>query len=259
MQTVKISIIGAGNVAWHLSKNLFGNGFKILQVFSRNIETAQKITNKIGAQPINSMSKLSNQADIIIICVSDSAIPDIISQIPFEPKLIVHTAGSVPVSALKKFKNYGVFYPLQSFTKNVELDISNVPFCIEANNDSNKNQLISLAKKLSNSVYELNSEQRLQCHIAAVFANNFSNHMFHVAEQILAEKEIPFDIIKPLISETAKKVQSITPGLTQTGPAVRNDEQTIAAHLKLLSSASLEKIYSFVSQNIWNLKKGQKQ
>jgi len=254
MQKLKISIIGAGNVSTHLAKNLYNVGHSILQIYSRNLPNAQQLSNKVKATGIDTLALLNKDADLILLCVSDSAIEEIVSQLQFQPKLIAHTAGSVSINELKILENYGVFYPLQTFSKESELNIKTVPFCIEANTPKNRNILLDVAKSLSDTVYELNSEQRLQCHLAAVFANNFSNHMLAIAENLLAKSEIPFEILKPLILETAYKIQKISPQLAQTGPASRNDSKTMQQHLKLLSSQQLEKIYSFVSQSIWELK-----
>lgn len=257
MQQLKISILGAGNVATHLAISLYLKGHSIVQIFSRNILNAQTLAIKVKALAINELSNLYNDVDLILLCVSDSAISEIIKQIEFQPKLIAHTAGSVSINELNKFANYGVFYPLQTFTKNSELNIKTVPFCIEANTQENKNTLLNLASDLSDSVYEMNTEQRIQCHLAAVFANNFANHMFHVSEQLLNKNQIPFDILKPLILETANKVQYTSPSLLQTGPASRNDQMVIEKHLTLLNSPHLKKIYSFVSNSIWELKNKQ--
>jgi len=253
---LNISIIGAGNVGWHLAYNLYKKGYHILQIFSRSFENASVLAKNVNAEPINSLSKLNKSADIIIICVKDSAISKVVDKIKFQPKLLVHTAGSISMSILSKYKSHGVFYPLQSFSKTTELNIKTVPFCIEANTQANKKTLLAVATKLSGLIYEINSEQRLQCHIAAVFANNFANHMFAIAEQLLAKNDISPDIIKPLIIETAHKVQHTPALLAQTGPAIRNDKNTIKRHIELLQLPQLKKLYSFVSDSILNFKIG---
>lgn len=256
---MELSIIGAGNISWHLSQAFKNSGISIKQIFSRDLSKAKSMAKLVEAEPINSIKDLSPDTDLILICVSDKAIPEVVENIGFYDKTIAHTAGSVSLSALKKFTNHGVFYPLQTFTKGNYLNLLQTPFCIEANNTETQTKLLNLAKQISNSIYELSSEQRLQCHLAAVFANNFSNHMFHAAEQILKQKNIPFDIIKPIIAETANKIQNLSPKTAQTGPAARNDKSTIEAHLKLLSDSEMEKLYSFVSQNIWKLKQEDEQ
>jgi predicted short-subunit dehydrogenase-like oxidoreductase (DUF2520 family) len=250
-----ITIIGSGNVATHLAVHLKKNDHVIDTVYSRNIVNAQVLSKKVDAVPVDNIKTISSGSDIYIISVSDKAVINIIEQINFNPKLIVHTTGSLSIDILSKFSNYGVLYPLQTFTKNRNIDIVKVPFCIEANNTGSLNQIKLLAGSLSHTVYQLNSEQRLQCHIAAVFANNFANHMFAVAEKILQEKNIPFDIVKPLIQETAGKVMQIPPDEAQTGPAVRKDTITINKHLEIIKNREFKKIYSFVSDSIRMFKK----
>lgn len=256
MQKLRISIIGAGNVGYHLANALYKSGHSVLQIYSRNLQTAQNISENLHSEAINSLSLLNPSADLLILCVSDSAIPELVNQINFQPKLIVHTAGSVSIKALNKFENRGVFYPMQTFSKNVSLDFGNIPLCIEADSPENLSDLRLLAQSLSKAVYELSSEKRLQCHLAAVFANNFSNHMFAIAESLMLKNDIPFDILKPIIMETALKVQQVSPLQAQTGPASRNDTATLQKHQSLLDAPDLEKIYSFVSQSILNYKLG---
>lgn len=250
-----ITIIGSGNVAHHLGLGLFKAGHRILQVYSRNLNPAKELAKKLKAQTTDNLHALQTTADLYLICVSDKAIEAVASQIDFEPKLISHTSGSIPLSALTKFKNYGVFYPLQTFSKDREIALNEVPFCIEANTTENNTRLSTLAGSLSEKIYELDSEQRKQCHLAAVFANNFVNHFYLLAQQLLLEKNIPFDILKPLILETAQKVQQLAPGEAQTGPALRNDIQVIEAHIEQLKSDKLEKLYRFVTASITEVSK----
>jgi len=249
-----ISIIGSGNVATHLALHLKKTGYKIGTVYSRNIANAKELASKVDAKAVDKIDKINTDSDIYIISVSDSVVSSIVKQITFEPKLIVHTTGSIDINVLARFKNYGVLYPLQTFTKSKNIDVSKVPFCIEANNAEVLQQIKELADSLSDSVYELNSNQRLQCHIAAVFANNFTNYMFAVAESILQEKNIPFEIIKPLIQETVDKIMQISPHQAQTGPAVRNDKITIDKHIEIIKNKDFKKLYSFVSDSIIKLK-----
>jgi len=255
---MKISIIGSGNVATHLANNFYKKGYEIVNIYSRTFENSQKLAKKVNALSINSITDLNRDVDILIISVSDMVIKNIVEHIDFEPKLVAHTTGSVSINILNKFKNYGVLYPLQTFTKDVYVNMQNTPFCLEANNNKSLLKLKKLASSVSNNIIKLNSEQRLQCHIAAVFANNFTNHMFTIAEDLLKQKNIPFDIIKPLILETVNKIQNHSPKEMQTGPAIRNDKNTIDCHLNALSSINIEKIYSFVSDNIYNFNKYKK-
>ncbi|MFA6402197.1 MAG: DUF2520 domain-containing protein [Salinivirgaceae bacterium] len=247
---MNVSIIGSGNVAHHLANNLFNSGHRIVQVFSRNLDHAHELANIVNAEATNQIASIFPDADFYLICVSDRAINEIADQWQFEPRLIAHTSGSIPMLALSKFKNHGVFYPLQTFTKERAINLSQIPICIEANHQEAKLLLMGLAKSISNNPIEMDSEQRKQCHLAAVFANNFVNHMYAVAQQILQDKNLPFELIKPLITETASKVQQLSPSESQTGPAVRNDLLVMEAHLHQLKSDKLEKLYSFVSSSI---------
>lgn len=251
----KVVVIGSGNVASCLAIELKGIGFTIQQIYSRTISNAQFLANKVSAQAINKISEITPNADFYLVAISDDAIPQLVEQIYFEPRLIVHTAGSVHLNVLSKFKNRGVFYPLQTFTKGRDVSFKNIPICIEASLNSVLKQLISIAQKCSNDVRELSSEQRKQCHLAAVVANNFTNHFYVLAEKLLSEKGLPFDILKPLILETAQKVQDISPFKAQTGPAVRNNQKVINSHMQQLSDGEMEKLYSFVSESIINLHK----
>jgi len=167
---------------------------------------------------------------------------------------VVHTAGSVAQNVFKNYsKNYGVFYPFQTFSKNKEVNFSEIPICIEANNEKFENKLINLAKKLSENVYKMNSEQRKYLHIAGVFANNFTNHMYYIASEILKQKNIDAEIINPLIKETANKLEKLSAYNAQTGPALRNDTESIKKHLNLLSSQpEFMEIYKLISKDIFN-------
>lgn len=250
---MRISIVGSGNVSTHLAKHLYKKGHDIAYVYSRSLGNAAVLAKEVSSIAIDDVKMITPDADVILICVSDNAIEQIIDSLNFEPKLIAHTAGSVSIDSLEKFSNRGVFYPLQTFSKQRDVNMKQVPFCIEANNSNSLDLLKELAESISDTVIELTSEQRLQCHISAVFACNFTNHMYAISEQLLSQKNIPFDILKPIILETANKIQSLSPINAQTGPAVRNDTNTINHHLSLLSSSHLEKIYSFVSKSIYDM------
>lgn len=246
----KIIIIGSGNVATHLAYKFNEIGFAISQVYSKTLANAELLANAVSAKAICSTKDIDTTADLYIICITDSFIQHFVDSIGFEPSLIVHTAGSIPMSVLQKFKNYGVFYPLQTFSKERSIDFKTVPFCIEASNQSSKELLHNLGSQISDTVTDMDSDQRKQCHLAAVFACNFVNHLYAISGEILKERDIAFDVLKPLIFETAKKVQELSPGKAQTGPAVRNNKQVMQSHLDHLSSSELKKIYSFVSNSI---------
>jgi predicted short-subunit dehydrogenase-like oxidoreductase (DUF2520 family) len=248
--------IGAGNLATQLALALIEKEVQVTQVFSRNPESAKELAEKVNSEFITDLSLLKKDADLYIVAVKDSAIPEVLETLNLdESRLIVHTAGSVPMSILEGFSaNYGVFYPLQTFSKSRKIDFSDIPICIEANHPSNLLKLELLGKKLSNSVNQINSEERKTLHLAAVFANNFVNHLYAIGAHILHDQKLDFNLLKPLITETAAKVQELSPLDAQTGPAKRYDKTIIDAQLKMLEhSPEYRKIYSFVTESIFQL------
>ena len=228
---VSVLIIGKGNVGTHLYK-AFVNVDKITvtHISSRNLTQIPK-------------------AAVTIIAVSDDAITDVSSKI--KNSFVVHTSGSVSMNDLKNKGNKGVFYMLQTFSKNKEVDFSEIPFCIEAKNESDYNTLEKLAKSIGKNVYQINSKQRKALHVAAVFVNNFSNHLYKIGNDICKEHNVPFEVLQPLIKETAAKVATLSPEKAQTGPAVRNDKKTINNHLDLLNKQQ-QKIYKILTKSIQN-------
>jgi len=250
----KVILIGAGNVATQLGKALNNAGHLILQVYSPTRKSAIVLAKKINAQPITDLKKLNTTASIYIIAVKDDAIPELVKQLKFREQLVVHTSGSVDLSVLKNAsKNHGVFYPLQTFSKNKSVDFSSIPICIEGSNKSTTKSLKLFAKSISKNVHEINSSQRKVLHVGAVFACNFSNHMYAIAASLLAKHKLSFDLLKPLIIETADKIKEHNPVLMQTGPAIRNDKKTMDAHLKLLATdKELKTIYKLISDHIRN-------
>jgi len=251
---MKVVIIGSGNVATHLSNALFNINCNILQIYSRNINSAKLLAKNINSEYTNDIKLLNKNADIYIVSVTDNAIKNIIEQTDYKFNRIVHTAGSVDKDIFKNNSiNYGVFYPFQTFSKDKKVNFSEIPICIEANNNSFEKELINLAKKISKNVYKMNSEQRKYLHIAGVFANNFVNHLYYIAGEVLKQKNIDAEIINPLIKETANKLEKLTAFNAQTGPALRKDIVIIKKHLDLLSSKpEFMEIYKIISENIYN-------
>ena len=246
-----ITLIGSGNVATHLGRALYDKGFSIHQVYSPNKDNAFELAVAVSAMPCDDLKFITDESDVYIICVKDEAIAEVANQITFKYKLVVHTAGSIGMEVLDCFEQHGVLYPLQTFSKKTTLHIHAVPFCIEANNALAKKQLIELANQLSPKVHEITSEQRKKIHLAAVFACNFSNYCYGVAAKILTESDIDFELLKPLILETAQKIQHQSPQKAQTGPAQRNDQATINNHLQLLeNSKHYQEIYELMSAAI---------
>lgn len=238
-------------MATHLGKALLKNGCSINQVYSPNKDNAFELANMLNAMPCNDTRLITDESDLYIICIKDDFISEIAEQLSLKDKFVVHTSGSIAMNVLAHFTNYGIFYPLQTFSKETEVNISEVPFCIEANNIETLKQLIELAETLSNNVYEINSEQRKKIHVAAVFACNFSNYLYSISEDILAENNMDLDILKPLILETAKKIQTNSPKAVQTGPAKRNDQEVLKNHLELLgNNAAYKDIYQLITDNI---------
>ncbi len=259
--SLNLCFIGAGNLATHLSVALQKKGYRIIQVFSRTENSAKSLAGKLRTKHTNFAGKIDKTADVYFIALKDDTIEPVISQINFQNKLVVHCSGTKPLSVLNNVsKNTGVFYPLQTFSKNRIVDFRSVPVFIEANSKRNENDLLSMARKLSDSVSILNSEKRKAVHISAVFACNFVNHFYTLASEILINENIPFDVLKPLIVETAAKVQELIPLEAQTGPAVRFDEETIKEHLNYLErNINIQELYKSVSKSIFDFHKNMKQ
>ena len=249
----KIVLIGSGNVATQLGMSLHEAGYSIIQVYSRTRKSATLLAKKLNAEAVSDFEKISTDGTLYIIAVKDDAISELAKQLKLKEQLVVHTSGTADISILKNCsKNYGVFYPLQTFSKSKQIDFMKVPVCIEANNKKTTDQLVYFAKSISRQVRRISSEQRKMLHLAAVFACNFSNDMYVIASTILSNHRLPFDLLKPLIMETAEKVQSNDPVKMQTGPAIREDIKTITAHLNLLKDKKLKSIYKLMSDHIIN-------
>ncbi|NJB70161.1 putative short-subunit dehydrogenase-like oxidoreductase (DUF2520 family) [Saonia flava] len=242
---INVVILGAGNVATHLLKAFEkSNEVSVLQVYARS-----KKIPKSTVPYTTEFSKIVD-ADIYIIAVSDDSIQSVSKELINKKGLVVHTSGSVPMKALHRNKNYGVFYPLQTFSKDVEIDFSTVPICLEAKTKTDLNLLKSLGNSISQNVYEVSSEQRESLHLAAVFVNNFTNHLYYLGQEICHENNLSFDLLKPLILETVNKLETSSPFNVQTGPAKRGDKGTINSHLERIKDENIKNIYSIMSQSI---------
>jgi len=228
---ISILILGTGNVASHLNKAfLKTENVDVININSRDLKVVPK-------------------ADVTFVAVSDDAIEEVSSKIT--NSFVVHTSGSFPLKSLKNKTNKGVFYMLQTFSKEKKINFSEVPFCLEAERISDYMLLETLAKSLGSKIYNINSKQRISLHIAAVFVNNFTNHIYKIGNDICKKNNIPFEILHPLIKETAIKIESLPPGIAQTGPAVRKDLKTIKKHLELLDKEN-KKIYKILTKSIQN-------
>lgn len=253
MDRIKSAVlIGSGNVATHVGIAFADAGIRILQVYSRNLDKAETLALKLSCEATNVLDSLLGDADLYLIAVSDDAIPEVVAALPHTDKLLVHTSGSTAMQVLQeKTCSYGVFYPLQTFSRDVALDISKVPLCLEASDTETGKLLENLAQKLSKNVSWVTSEQRRKLHLAAVFACNFVNHMYAKAAEILEDNNLPFELLRPLISETARKVMEADPHCVQTGPARRNNKGIIDKHLQMLAQKpDLQKMYQFISESI---------
>ena len=251
--SLNFCFIGAGNLATQLSKALWNKGFNISQVYSRTEKSAKELADFFSANFTTSLNNIDRKADVYFVAVNDSAVEEVLSKVNFNNKLVVHCSGSLPLSTLENYsENVGVFYPLQTFSKSRDVDFKEIPIFIESNSIKNEQLLLQLAREISNSVSIINSEKRKMLHISAVFACNFVNHFYTIAADILKSKEISFEVLKPLIIETAKKVQEMVPEKAQTGPAVRFDENTINAHLYELNSfTEYKQLYESISKSIF--------
>jgi len=257
----KINLIGSGKVATHLAKAFIQAGHELKGVYSKTFQNAKELADQTGSRAYEKIDDLSQEVDVWIVSVKDDAINEIADKLNVGNALVVHTAGSVNVNIFKRFNNYGVFYPLQTFSKTKTVDFSNIPLLLEANSSTNLELLMKLGTSISENCREVNSEQRKKVHIAAVFACNFTNYMFSLSEQVLKENNLDFDLLKPLISETIEKAMEIGPQNAQTGPAIRNDVNVIENHLHLLeSNPKLKDLYSYLSSSIFEFfKKNEKQ
>lgn len=247
-----ITILGSGNVATHLGEAFHKAGHQILQVYSRNKANANALASVLSAVAIDSFREVTNKADLYLIAVPDQAIQDVAEHLPASIKgVVVHCSGATNSAILARFPLYGVLYPVQSLRKNIATSLEKIPFGIEGNNPVSTDRLIQLMQPIAFQSFLCSSEQRLALHVAAVFANNFSNVLFQIAFDVLQEQNLSFDLLKPIVLETAQNVQKKLPEEVQTGPAMRGDTETIQKHLQFLTkNPNWLKIYQQLTQEI---------
>jgi predicted short-subunit dehydrogenase-like oxidoreductase (DUF2520 family) len=250
---MNVAIIGSGNTASVLGRLFKQKQYNIVQVASRNVTHAKVLADELGAKHTDMNGLIDITADIYIVAVSDSAITDCLHFLKVDDKPIVHTAGSVSKNILKlASRNYGVLYPLQTLRKEMT-DIPEIPLLIDANNETTLSILSDFAHKISQKVKIVDDESRLKIHLAAVVTNNFTNHLYALAENYCKSEHLDFDLLKPLIKETASRIEDLSPSKIQTGPAVRNDVKTIDKHMNLLNDyPELKALYLKLSNSIIN-------
>lgn len=254
MDIKNIVLVGAGNVATHFGMALGKAGYMVEQVYSRTGLSAAELAGRLGCGFTTSVAGILPDADAYIVSIKDSALgevlPELVKRNP--DALYVHTAGSVPMDVWKGLTDrYGVLYPMQTFSKQRPVDFSVVPFFVEASGPGELETLKQMGIRMGGKVYEATSGQRRYLHIAAVFACNFANHMYAVAEHLLEKNGLPFEVMLPLIDETARKAHVLSPVEGQTGPARRYDGNVIGSHLDMLADEpELAEIYRLVSRNI---------
>ena len=251
-----IVLIGSGNVATHLGTSLQAAGHRIVQVYSRTKEHAEALASLLQSHGVisatNRMSDLNLQADLYIIAVSDRAIQSVITALPQALQgIVVHTSGSTPITVFEDCPHpHGVFYPVQTFSSAKSVDFRLVPLALEASSEQVYGMLEEVGQQLSDRVFACSSSQRLAIHIAAVFACNFTNYLYAIGEDVLQAEGLDFDLIRPLIQETAEKIQQHSPNRVQTGPAHRNDQVIVQRHINYLADrdqAQLKELYELIS------------
>ena len=249
---MKIVIIGSGNVATQLGKALKKSGHRILQVYSRNEPAAKLLAKKLSCPFTTTISSIFNDSDAYMVALTDAAIGPFLKMFSIRDKLIFHTSGSISLAVFGNYyKHCSVFYPVQTFSMKREVNFKDIPVCIEASDFLTRKKITALAKTLTSKIHYLDSKQRKVIHLAAVFSNNFSNHLFMIAENLLLHENISFDVLKPLILETVLKVQHESPTDMQTGPAKRGDALVLQEHLKMLSKKKqFREIYKLLSESI---------
>ncbi len=249
---LNISFAGAGNVAEALCKIMYESGHRIDLIVSKTENTGSLLARQCNASWSNEF-RFPDSTNLIIVAVPDKQIEVVLNTITCnEETLVVHTAGSVGLDVFPdRIKHRGVFYPLQTFSKNRKISFIDLPVFIESPDVNSTGLLTNLAESIGGKVFFADSSQRQKLHLAAVFVNNFSNHMFTIGKKLALDSGFDFAILEPLVNETLAKVLERGPEDSQTGPAVRNDQNTIDRHLKLLSfSPELQQIYSEISRSI---------
>lgn len=248
---MKVVIIGSGNVATVLGRLFKKNGHDIIQVVSRNVDHAGLLAAEFGCPFADNVGKIVQDGEVYLVAVSDGALYSLNNSIHLDKKLVLHTAGSVPIDVLKDISvNYGVLYPLQSLRKEMDYP-DDIPFLIDGNTEETITLIEDFAKIISANVVKASDDERLKLHVAAVIVSNFTNHLYALAEDFCKQENIDFKLLSPLINETAIRVAKVSPSTMQTGPAARNDLFTLDKHLRLLANhPKLKYIYLKLTDSI---------
>ena len=248
---MKIVFIGAGNLATRLSLAMQRVGMQIGLVYSHTEASARQLATRLGCPWTNDLSALQEDGDLYVFSLKDTVLSDVISKVKPNNGMWVHTAGSMPMSVFEGYaQRFGVLYPLQTFSKGRNVNFDVIPIFLEANTDKNADYLKNIASALSENVRFMSSEKRRSLHLAAVFACNFTNHIYTLSYKLLENESIPADVLLPLIDETVSKIHSMPPAAAQTGPAIRYDENVINKHLAMLDDPDMQAIYRLLSQSI---------
>lgn len=252
---LRIVLIGAGNVGTHLGRRLQECGLPVWQVYSRRRERAQALARELQAQATDRWSEIQKNAELYILAVSDDAIAEVagrlLDRLPADA-FVVHTSGATPSTVLRDFRRHGVFYPLQTFSREHPVDFSTVPICVSAHQPEDEALLEELARQISGKTARINDRERAILHVAAVFVNNFANHCFQIGYEVAQRENLSFELLQPLIQETARKIVGQVPAEVQTGPAIRGDVETIQRHLDYLAATENphRELYRLLSKSI---------
>lgn len=258
IEDTSIVMVGAGNLATHLARAFYRKGFRILQVYSRTLESAACLAQEVEADPVTDLSQLAPRARLYVASLTDEVLPRLVPQLVHgrEDSLWVHTAGSLPMELWAGHaRRYGVFYPMQTFSKQREVDFGRIPVFVEGCDAETTGFLRAVAGAITTQVYEATSVQRRYLHLGAVLACNFTNHLYALASDLLSRHGLPFESLWPLIDETAHKIHELSPCQAQTGPAVRGDRHVMDEHLRLLADDPyLSEVYRLLSRGIETLR-----
>jgi predicted short-subunit dehydrogenase-like oxidoreductase (DUF2520 family) len=251
MKKLNIVILGCGNVAEHFANLMQRHDHRIVEIYHPEIQKATHFASTYHAKAISNIQTLSSNADLYIIAVKDNAIAQVANELPENKGIVVHTSGNTAAHVLNKHQRHAVFYPLQTFTRGIKTTQDQFPLLIECSGSSDETLLSDLAKSIGLQPYLMNSTQRAEVHLAAVFAANFTNHCIHMAYDLMTQKNYAPDMLLPLIKESINKLNYISPYQAQTGPAVRHDNQVIEKQMQMLqSNETFKKIYELMTKHI---------